>query len=209
MGFFFKLVNVLYGFRTEQKLKQQMFQQMSLRPLEGMVAPFTCSMRILLRGADLKPSSLRSSKLELKQALRWQLVRMTVSTFILVSGYKVRNFHHCQYFCETVGKHPSGPLQALVQSAPSQGHHMWDPLPCDKSCAWAVADICSAEELPEGNCTQLCASMFFGNDGSCRSKGGVKKNRNSSLLKVEWDTKPRIFSIQLSGATCSILTTLN
>lgn len=36
--FFFKLVNVLYGFRTEQKLKQQMFQQMSLRPLEGMVA---------------------------------------------------------------------------------------------------------------------------------------------------------------------------
>lgn len=108
-------------------------------------------MRILLRGADLKPSSLRSSKLELKQALRWQLVRMTVSTFILVSGYKVRNFHHCQYFCETVGKHPSGPLQALVQSAPSQGHHMWDPLPCDKSCAWAVADICLAEELPEGN----------------------------------------------------------
>lgn len=65
-GFFLKLVDVLYGYCTEQKLKQQMFQQMSLGPLEGMVAPFTCTIRILLRGADLKASSLRSSKLELK-----------------------------------------------------------------------------------------------------------------------------------------------
>lgn len=52
------------------------------------------------------------------------------------------------------------------------------PLPCDKNCTQAAADICLAEELPEGNCAQLCASMFFENDGSCRVKGGIKKNRN-------------------------------